>query len=606
MTRRPFAALALLVLGCLACRAPLETPRSVLLVSVDTIRADRIGCYGREGAGTPTLDALAERGTRFADAMTPTPITLPSHATLLTGQNPLRHGVRHNGLFALPGEAVTLAERLRGAGFRTGAFVGSIVLAERHGLAQGFEAYTSPALRSSPALFFLGERPAGEVNRDALAWIDGIGADPFFLLVHYMEPHAPFEPGEPERSAFPDDPYQAEIAAADRALGELLAGLAARQRLESTLVVVVGDHGEALSDHGELSHGIFLYQSTLHVPMLFAGPGVRERRVIPEPVGLVDVAPTLLQALDVAATGPLDGRSLWPALGGAPLEPRSLYAETFQARFDYGWSELRALRRGPRKYIQAPRPELYDLELDPAESRNLLEEVGADAEPIARELEELIARSEERAIAPERVELGPDQRAALEALGYVSGSREGDVSLARADPKDRFLEAVWMDQATRLMRQRDYAQAEHYLRRLIVLDPTFIDGRLRLMVALMAQEKLEEAEIEGRALIERAREMTHGDRIAARAQLLLAGMYTNERRFEEAAVAYERALATPQPPEVHTTLGAIYHDLGRRDDAIRVLRVLEERGDPTPRSREILRYLEGKGPPPTPGSSENR
>jgi arylsulfatase A-like enzyme len=326
-----------------------ERPHDLVLISIDTLRADRLGSYGRQGAGTPHLDRLARSGARFSDAMAPAPITLPSHASLFTGLDPSRHGVRHNGLYALDERAQTLAERLRDAGFRTGAFVASVALAARHGLDQGFERYTEPGGDQSRGLFFLAERPAQQVNRDALAWLDELAtSERVFLFVHYMEPHAPFEPPEPELSRFAGDRYQAEIAASDRALGELLAHLAARGRLRHALVAVVGDHGESLGEHGELSHGIFVYQSTLHVPLILAGPGVPPSRVVDEPVSLIDLMPTLLAAAGLEEDQ--DGRSLWPALRGESLGPRALYGESFAPRLDFGWSELRVWRRGAEKW----------------------------------------------------------------------------------------------------------------------------------------------------------------------------------------------------------------------------------------------------------------
>jgi arylsulfatase A-like enzyme len=591
-------AVALVALAFLGCQRGEEIPRNVLLVSIDTVRADRIGCYGREDAGTTTLDALAARGARFADATAPSPMTLPSHASLFSGHDPLRHRVRHNGLFALPPDAVTLAERFAGAGFRTGAFVGSIVLAEQYGLSQGFETYTVPGREAAPGLFYVSERSAQAVNRDALAWLDSLGEERFFLFAHYMEPHAPYEPPEPERSRFRDR-YQGEVAAADRALGELLAGLAERGRLDATLVLVVSDHGESLGEHGELTHGLFLYQSTLHVPMLAAGPGVRPGHVVHAPVGLVDVAPTLLDAIGLEAGEAGDGESLWPAMSGTEgRRGRGIYAETFVPRFDYGWSELRALRRDGLKYVVAPRPELYSLPEDPGESRNLAGSERASAVAMATEIEALVARLEARGPEPGRVQLAPEEREALESLGYLRGSGDGGVPSTLADPKDRIGEVAALDRPDRLLRQGRHAEAERVLRELIEANPAYLDTRLRLVVVLIHQGKTEAAAAAGRGLDEAAERAPHGRRIAAQAHLLLAQMYLDQERIEEASRELERALAAPQPSTVHDLLAAIYHDLGRRGDAIRVLRDLASSGQASERSRHMLRLLEAQGPPP--------
>jgi arylsulfatase A-like enzyme len=566
-TRARIAALALVALCACACG---ERPRDILLVSIDTLRADRLGSYGRAGAGTPHLDRLAARGARFADAMAPTPITLPSHASLLTGLDPSRHGVRHNGLYALAPGSDTLAERLRRAGFRTGGFVASIALASRHGLDQGFEHYSEPEREPTRALFFLRERPARAVNRDALAWLDGL--DPrerVFLFVHYMEPHAPFEPPEPELSRFADDRYQGEVATSDRAFGELLAGLAARGRLRRTLVMVVADHGESLGDHGELSHGIFVYQSTLHVPMILAGPGVPAQRVVEEPVSLVDLMPTVLAAvgLEGDGEGEGDGRSLWPALRGESLGDRALYGESFVPRLDFGWSALRVWRRGREKWISAPRPELYDLERDPGEADDLAAGSPERGRRLAAELAAHVASGADQA---RRIALPAQAREALDALGYLAGAHEGGAPGARADPKDRVGVAVAFERATRFAQHGRFELAIPELRALIREQPTLFDARLRLTAILAMQGSVEEAIREARALIEVSAQVPHGERVANRAHLLLADLYRSRGELEAAARSYERALEAPHPDTLRSDLAEIYRALGRPEDEARV------------------------------------
>jgi arylsulfatase A-like enzyme len=557
-------ALALLV-GLAGCG---ERPHDLVLISIDTLRADRLGSYGRDGAGTPHLDRLARRGARFSDAMAPAPLTLPSHASLFTGLDPSRHGVRHNGLYALDASADTLAERLQAAGFRTGAFVASVALAARHGLDQGFERYTEPGGDQARGLFFLAERPAAQVNRDALAWLDTLDpGERMFLFVHYMEPHAPFEPPEPELSRFAGDRYQGEVAASDRAVGELLAHLAARDRLRRALVAVVGDHGESLGEHGERSHGIFVYQSALHVPLLRAGPGVPGARVVDEPVSLVDLMPTLLAAVGLAAEP--GGRGLWPALRGGSLGPRALYGESFAPRLDFGWSELRVWRRGAAKWIDAPRPELYDLEADPAERVDLAARQPERARALADELAAHLAAG--GAEASRRIELPEAAREALAALGYLSGAHEGSPSQALADPKDRIADAVALERATRLGQHGRYADAVAELRALIRARPHLYDARLRAAALLALGGSPEEAIAETRALIEVAGRAPQGERLVSRAHRLLADLHRSRGELELAARSYERALAMPQPDAVRADLAAIYRELGRPEDAARVL-----------------------------------
>lgn len=601
MTRRPrtlllLAALAALTSGC--HRPAPGTPRSVLLVTLDTVRADRLGHHGRKDAGTPGLDALAARGTAFTDATAAGPVTLPSHATILTGLDPSRHGVRHNGLFALAPEAVTLAERLRDAGFATGAFVGSLVLDRRHGLDQGFEAYTAPGASAAAATFFLPERAGSAVNADALAWLDGVAREkPFFAWVHYMEAHAPYAPPALERNRHPGDPYQAEIAACDRFLRELLDGLAARGRLEETLVIVTADHGEDLGDHGEGTHGIFLYQSTLHVPLAMAGPGVKQGHRVEEPVGGADVAPTVLEALQLPPLEPCDGRSLWGAASrGDRLPPdRPLYAETFMTRYDYGWSELRALRQGPWKYVQAPRPELYDLEADPFErsSRALAE--SSRAELLHEALDVRVRRAVEEGIASERVNLSEADLEALRSLGYLAGAGAADAGGDLPDPKDRVADALALDAADERLRAGAVAQAVRELRELVDRAPGFLEARVSLVVALATSGDLRAAEGEARALLERASAQPEGRQLAAKGSLLLGGLLEQQGRAAEACDAVEGAFAVPQPPELYLQHARTCRAAGRVDVARARLSELVARPDAPPEAAALLAEL---GAPP--------
>ena len=584
--------LALATVALVGCPDRTERPRNVLLVSIDTLRADRIGCYGHENAGTPTLDALAARGVRFADAMAPSPTTAATHASLLSGLDPLRHRVRHNALFALPADVTTVTERLAEQGFRTGGFVGSIVLAKRYGLARGFESYTWPEPRSGPELFYLGERPATDVNRDALAWLDTVGDAPFFLFVHYMEPHAPYRPPEPERARFPQDRYQGEIAAADRALGELLSAVEQRGRLRDTLVIVVADHGESLGEHGELTHGIFLYQSTLHVPLIAAGPGVPPATVVETPVSLVDVTPSVLEATGLDSDATLDGRSLWPAMTGGTQTDRGLYAETFIPRYDHGWSELRALRRGSMKYVQAPRAELYALDRDPDETESRIESQPENAREMAADLAALVERLEVAGRDPQRLQIPQQEREALEALGYLAGGHGDETTGALPDPKDVIGSNSPLSDAEELARLGREDEAVLLLRRLIADTPANHSARIRLLVTLILAGKNDEAIAEGNALVEAARNAPDGEKLAARAHLFLAQIYLDRQRLDDAVREYELALAAPQPVQVYDMLAALYHDLGRDEEAIRVLRDVVDKGLATERSREMLRALE--------------
>ena len=353
----------------------------MLLVTIDTLRADRVAVYGDAQARTPQLDALARGGVLFEHAYSPVPLTLPAHASILTGLLPPQHGVRGNGSFALGAAPRTLAEALRGKGLATGAFVGAFPLARRFGLDRGFDAYDD-AFERAPGLHFeFPERRADRVVAAALAWL-GRTPGPVFAWVHFYDPHAPYDPPEAFREA---DAYRGEVAFADAMLGRLLE--AWERRPGPSLVAVTSDHGEAFGEHGEVSHGLFVYDTTLQVPLVLRGAGLASARRVAERVGIVDLAATLA---DLVGAERLPGRSLKPFLvaggkAGTGAET-PLYAETLAPRLDFGWSELRSWREHGLKYVEAPRRELYDLDSDPGEGTNLADTRGEAAGRLAAAL----------------------------------------------------------------------------------------------------------------------------------------------------------------------------------------------------------------------------
>lgn len=406
-----------------------ERAESVLLITIDTLRADHVGAYGLATARTPNLDALARNGARFERAWATAPITLTSHASLLTGRYPPGHGARHNGI-AMGDSVPALAVTLEAAGFQTAAFVSAFPLDRRFGLQRGFGVYDDQLPRASDGRP-LNERPATETVSRAIAWLQRQSLETRVLLwVHLFEPHAPY--GDPRFAA--SRPaiarYDEEITTADREAGRLLASLG--NRVASTLVVVAGDHGEAFGEHGEIGHSIFIYDTTLRVPLIFKGPRVPAGLTVPDDVSLVDVAPSILSLLD-AKPMDVDGRSLEPALSGGHLDARVLYAESFAPLFDFGWSSLRAVRDGTWKYIAAPKPELYDLSRDATESSN---HVADDPQRAAR-LEAQVARWSPAELGALAAAANAETRARLQALGYVGGGRSGSASRTRPDPKDR-------------------------------------------------------------------------------------------------------------------------------------------------------------------------
>ena len=366
------AGAALLIALCSACTkgpsqqtAPAPATRNLLLITVDTLRADRVGAYGYRSARTPAIDALAARGARFDSAFSSAPITLTSHATIMTGRYPPGHGARHNGMRLDPA-VPTIADALRQAGFATAAFVAAFPLDRRFGLTKGFQTYSDRMPRGAQGRL-ASERAGHLVADEAIAWLDDHRAGPFFLWVHLFEPHAPY--GDPSDHRPVGERYDDEVAEADRQVARLVEALG--KESASTLIAVASDHGEAFGEHGEISHSVFVYDTTLRVPVVIVGPGIAPS-VIHGAVGLVDLAPTLVGQL-----GPIkfdsDGIDLRAALAGGEPAARELYAESFAPLLDLGWSPLRAFRAGDLKYIAAPTPELYRVSVDAASRQNLAE-----------------------------------------------------------------------------------------------------------------------------------------------------------------------------------------------------------------------------------------
>jgi arylsulfatase A-like enzyme/tetratricopeptide (TPR) repeat protein len=415
---------------------------NLLLVTLDTTRADRLGCYGVARAETPHLDRLAREGALFEQAIAVAPLTLPSHVSLLTGRYPPAHHVRLNGEFRASEEETLLAEHLAVRGYATAAAVGAFVVSAEFGLGQGFATFDEPAgdpFRESGArglvLREIAERPAAEVTDAALRLLDNGLPEPFFLWLHYFDPHGDYRPPPPFADRFADRPYDGEIAYVDSQLGRVLDALERDGRLDRTLVAVTADHGESLGEHGELTHGLFVYDATLRVPLLLRLPGqvragLRSERV----VSGVDLAPTLLELLGQPPLAGIDGVSFAPACRGDAMAPRApVYAEAELPLRSYGWAGLQALRDHRNKFVRAPVPELYDLGADPGETQNL-----GPGEPgdLARWSERLAALERGWPEAPETAHaLDATARAKLEALGYVSGGPSPPARAERPDPK---------------------------------------------------------------------------------------------------------------------------------------------------------------------------
>ncbi len=379
---------------------PSTTPRNVLLITIDSLRADHVGAYGDAEARTTAIDALAAGGVRFDRAYATAPLTLPSHASILTGRYPPRHGARTDTA-RIDATVPTIADAFRRAGFTTAAFVSTSTLDRRSGLDKGFDTYETT--------------PASQIAARAAGWLEptadrrGHRDQRFFLWVHLFAPHAPYgNPADVARAARPAaDRYDDDVSEADEQVGRLIAALGPHRN--DTVIVVTSDHGEAFGEHGELTHGLFVYDTTLRVPLIVNGPSIERGRVIGDPVSLVDVAPTMA-ALAALGAFAADGQDLLPrgdrrpagdGSGQPPASQRLIYAETYAPLQDFGWSPLRVMRRGDWKYIGAPEPELYDLRADPGEARNLVDEQPARAAALGRELEALPVSGADEASRPD-------------------------------------------------------------------------------------------------------------------------------------------------------------------------------------------------------------
>jgi arylsulfatase A-like enzyme/Flp pilus assembly protein TadD len=471
---------------------------NLLLVTLDTARADRLGCYGYALARTRHLDRLAGEGTRFEHAYAPAPITLPAHASILTGLHPPTHGVRNNGNFYLADRFQTLATVLRGQGYRTAAFVSSFILDRRYGLARGFDTYDDAMQGAQPQVVALEAERRGDWTALQLSrWLEGQSASPgpFFAWLHLYDPHEPYRPPRPFRDLFPDRPYDGELAFDDAVVASVLDTLGRLGRQENTLVVVIGDHGESLGDHGEETHSMFVYESAIRVPFVLWRPGVVPAgRVVNEPVRAVDLAPTVLDLLGAPALDGAEGRSLVPLIQGkgAGRTP-AVYAETYLPQLYMNWAPLRAIRDERFKLIEAPRPELYDLSRDPGETRNLYLEQ-ADT---ARALEKELGRWTSSGVGT--MSVGGLDREAIEklaALGYVGAGAEPAAAgpgERRADPKDVIATFNRLRRANTAVRDRRFEEALPVLREVLRDDPRNAFARVVMGSALMGMDRYAEA-----------------------------------------------------------------------------------------------------------------
>ena len=521
---------------------------NVLLITIDTLRWDRLGSYGATRVATPALDRLAAGGTRFEIAIAHTPLTAPSHASILTGLTPLRHGVRDNGAFVLPDTIPSISTAFRGAGYATEAFVSGFPLDRRFWFAAGFDTYDDRLPEGpGPGHAAFTERRADQTTSRAIEWLDAkrSGSGPWFLWIHYFDPHAPYDPPQ-EWRAKAAGAYDGEVAFVDDQFGRVLAHLG-RSGETNTIVAVTADHGESLGEHGEKTHGVFIYDATLRVPLIISGPGVEAGHVSHTLGRGIDIMPTLLDLSGLRTPGGIDGRSLRPTLEGREMPDEPAYIESLLAERNFGWAALRGLRDAGWKFIDAPEPELYDVRADAAEATNRVADAPDRAATLSRQLEAQVRSA--RTPDAERPRQAGDRESAerLRALGYVAGSASPAASAEhRRDPKTGIALINRLEQAIAQTRT-DPGGAIGELRAVLAEDPGIAIARSQLAVALASLGNHE-------AAIREVKRLQADGSVTVEDLLLLSESYRASRRHEDAARALQQAAALdPASPEVALT-----------------------------------------------------
>jgi len=462
--------------------AQAATPANVVFITIDTLRPDHLGCYGDKQIRTPNIDTLAADGTRFERAYTAVPVTLPSHTVIFTGTYPTLSGVHDFAANKLSPTQATLASVLKDNGYTTGAVIGSAVLDSRFGLNHGFDFYYDhfDFNRLQESNLDEMERPGNIVADVTLDWLSKNYQKKFFLWMHLYDPHYPYRPPAPYSEEYRDRPYDGEIAFADAQVGRLIEFLKNKGLYQNTLIILSGDHGESLGEHGEKTHGFFIYNATLHVPLIIHLPGDMHARTVQNLVNLADIMPTVLAALNIQLPAHVQGQSLLPIISPKKEDnARSLYAETFLPRLHFNWSELPGVETENYHFINAPKPELYDLRKDPGETHNLFAEKKAVTEEMRVRLAKLIQQYTAGQELAEKTGLDPVLMERLKSLGYAGfsgGSNSGANIHALPDPKDRIQTYELFSDAMADSQHGQYAESIEKLNAALKTDPDSVPG----------------------------------------------------------------------------------------------------------------------------------
>lgn len=588
------AVAALFLAGCSGSEKPAATA-PVILISVDTLRADRLPAYGYSGVHAPATDQLAADGIVFENAYAHVPLTLPSHVTMLTGKLPHQTGIRSNIGFRFDQKSAPSMPRMLAArGYATGGAVSAYVLRAETGLGPMFDFYDDSLPVHESAMLGALQRPGDETIRSALRWIDGLGAKPYFLFLHLFEPHSPYEAPEPFRSRY-SNAYDAEVAATDAILGRLFAELDRRGMYEDSTIILVSDHGEGLGDHGEAEHGVLLYREVLHVPLIVKLPGKRlAGKRVRSPAQLIDLLPTVLSLSGMPVPKELAGISLVDLAEGRGGGARTVYSETFYPRLHLGWSPLRSLTDSRVHYIESPDPELFDITVDPAEKNDQRDARRREASALSKQLAAIPLNFE--AAQPG----DPEERARLSALGYLSGAAAGDHAGPRLNPRDHVQVLARIQQTFELNQQRRYAESIELSRSILREYPDLVDVHTQLAGTLRRVGRLEEALQMYREGIRRSPQLVDslameigkltldmGDLAAAELHAKQS-MKLNpaEAHLLLAAVALERRDLATAEKEARIAAGDAHHP--RVPAMIMLARVLSDRG----KLAEALQFIE--------------
>ena len=549
---------------------------NIVLFTIDTLRADHLECYGYDRVKTPNINRLASEGILFEHNIVQAPLTLPSHSSIFTGTHPLYHGMRDNGGFYLEENHITLAEALKNRAYSTGAFVGAFVLDSRWGLDQGFDYYYDNFDLTKYKTVSLDsvQRRGDEVLSEAYKWLEKNSHNKFFAWIHLYDPHTPYDPPEPYKTQYSGRRfglYDGEIAYVDLLMGDFRNFMEEKNLLDKTLIIFTGDHGESLGEHKENAHGFFIYDSDIRVPLIIRFPENKfQGNIIPNQVRSIDIMPTILNMLGEKSPENVQGKSILPLiLGKQGGEALSAYSETYWPRYHYGWSELKSLRKGQYKFIDAPKPELYDILEDPGEVNNLVNKKATLSHEMKRELEALIDRYSVEGIeeaVPKKID--NDSLVKLQALGYIGSFRASSKQKGEklADPKDRVELYNEIKVAQFLVTEEKMDQAEKKIKDVLNKDPSVLEARYILGNIYSKQKKYDEA-------IEEYKKALEVDPEYYESIFGIALAYKKSGKDDEAIIGFKRLIEIdPKDTKPLLHLGNIYEEQGELDEAMRYLK----------------------------------